>query len=74
MQKLLGIAGHHRAAQNGRRGIIGQKTHGHEFQSFALDGKNAILIVSHWPFVAPKHWGDAWAVEVAIAKTHSGAG
>ena len=42
-EKLLGVAGDHRTAEHGWRGIIEQKAHGHELQSFALDGKNAIL-------------------------------
>jgi hypothetical protein len=72
-EKLLRVSRYHRTAKHGGRGIVEQEAHGHELQSLAFDGKDAILIISHWPFVASEHQSDARAIEIAIAKTHPGA-
>ena len=66
-EKLLRVSRHHRTAKHGGRGIVEQEAHGHELQSLAFDGKDAILIISHWPFVAAEHQSDARTIEIAIA-------
>ena len=72
-EKLLRVSRYHRTAKHGGRGIVEQEAHRHELQSLALDGKDAILIISHWPLVAAEHQSDARAIEIAIAKTRPGA-
>ena len=73
-QKLLGVARHHRPAQNRRRAVVEQKSHRHQLQSVLFDRQNAIFFRRHRLFARAEHERNTRAINVAIAETDARAG
>ena len=73
-EELLGVAGDHRAAEDGGRIVIEEEAHGHQLHAVAGDGDDAVFLGGHGALVGAEHEADAGAVDVAIAKADAGAG
>ena len=73
-QELLRVSRDHRSAQNRRRSVIEQEPHRHQFQVVLLDRDDPILFGGHRAIADAEHEGNAWAVNIAIAKSDTRAG